>query len=205
MYQPKHFTMTEHAAMVAVMQRHPFATLVTHGDDGMHINHLPLLYTETSGGAVLRGHIARGNRLWQRRLAHAVAVFQGPDAYISPSWYPDKQVHGRVVPTWNYQVVHAQGQLSFPEDGDWFASHLRDLVDRFEQPRDDPWSIDDAPHDYLQKMQRGIVGVELVVESLSGKHKASQNKSDEERAGIRAGLEAQGRSGGTAVLLSGLS
>ncbi|RQW69746.1 FMN-binding negative transcriptional regulator [Halomonas sp. YLB-10] len=212
MYQPRHFAMTDEDARMAVVRAYPFATLVTDGDQGVCIDHLPLMVEQTSQGAlVLRGHIARANALWRlgegeradAAAIEAVAIFHGPDAYISPGWYPDKRRHGRVVPTWNYQVVHAHGRLVFPRESDWLTSHLTSLVDRFEAGREAPWAVDDAPEDYLEGMRRGIVGVELEVTRLVGKHKASQQKPLEEREGIREGLREDGRSARDAAVLCG--
>lgn len=212
MYQPEHFAMADDDAMMAVARAYPFATLVTEGDQGLCIDHLPLMVEQTSQGKlVLRGHIARANALWRlgegervdAAAIEAVAIFHGPDAYISPGWYPDKRRHGRVVPTWNYQVVHAHGRLAFHQESGWLSAHLETLVDRFEAGREAPWSVGDAPEDYLEGMRRGIVGVELEVTRLVGKHKASQHKSLDEREGIRDGLRGDGHSARDAAVLSG--
>ena len=168
------------------------AQLVTVGADGApDATFLPVLWE----GDRLVGHVARANAHWRRMLedSPALAVVTGPDAYVSPGWYASKAEHGRVVPTWNYSVVHLRGRLRIHDDPDWVRALVTRLTDRHEQPRDEPWQVTDAPEDYVVKNLRPIVGVELVVELVEAKAKLSQNRSDEDRAGVAQGLAADGR------------
>ncbi|MCY7401901.1 MAG: FMN-binding negative transcriptional regulator [Nocardioides sp.] len=168
------------------------AQLVTVGADGApDATFLPVLWE----GDRLVGHVARANAHWRRMLedSPALAVVTGPDTYVSPGWYASKAEHGRVVPTWNYSVVHLRGRLRIHDDPDWVRALVTQLTDRHEQPRDEPWQVTDAPEDYVVKNLRPIVGVELVVELVEAKAKLSQNRSDEDRAGVAQGLAADGR------------
>ena len=167
------------------------AQLVTVGDDGLpDATFLPVLWE----GDRLVGHLARANTHWRRIVdgSPALAIVTGPDTYVSPSWYATKAEHGKVVPTWNYSVVHLRGRIRVHDDADWVRALVTRLTDRHEQPRDEPWSVTDAPDDYITKNLRPIVGVELVVESVEAKAKLSQNRSDEDRAGVARGLAVDG-------------
>jgi transcriptional regulator len=168
------------------------AQLVTVGDDGVpDATFLPVLWE----GDRLVGHLARANPHWRRIVADspALAVVTGPDTYVSPSWYASKVEHGKVVPTWNYTVVHLRGRVTVHDDPAWVRGLVTRLTDRHEQPRAEPWAVTDAPADYVEKNLRPIVGVEVVVSSVEAKAKLSQNRSDEDRAGVAAGLAADGR------------
>jgi transcriptional regulator len=168
------------------------AQLVTVGADGLpDATFLPVLWEDDR----LVGHLARANAHWRRIVdgSPALAVVTGPDAYVSPGWYATKAEHGKVVPTWNYSVVHLRGRVAVHDDPEWVRGLVTRLTDRHEQPRAEPWVVTDAPPDYVAKNLRPIVGVELVVESVEAKAKLSQNRSDEDRAGVAAGLAADGR------------
>jgi transcriptional regulator len=168
------------------------AQLVTVGDDGTpDATFLPVLWEDDR----LVGHLARANTHWRRIVdgSPALAIVTGPDAYVSPSWYATKAEHGKVVPTWNYSVVHLRGAVTVHDDPEWVRGLVTRLTDRHEQPRAEPWAVTDAPADYVDKNLRPIVGVELVVGSVEAKAKLSQNRSDEDRAGVVAGLVADGR------------
>jgi transcriptional regulator len=168
------------------------AQLVTVGDDGLpDATFLPVLWE----GDRLVGHLARANGHWRRIVdgSPALAVVTGADTYVSPSWYASKAEHGRVVPTWNYSVVHLRGRVVVHDDPQWVRALVTRLTDRHEQQRAEPWAVADAPEDYVEKNLRPIVGVEVVVESVEAKAKLSQNRSDEDRAGVAAGLAADGR------------
>ncbi len=168
------------------------AQLVTVGDDGLpDATFLPVLWE----GDRLVGHLARANVHWRRIVddSPALAIVTGPDTYISPSWYATKAEHGRVVPTWNYSVVHLRGRIQVHDDPDWVRALVTRLTERHEQPRAEPWAVSDAPEDYVAKNLRPIVGVELLIESVEAKAKLSQNRSGEDRAGVAAGLTADGR------------
>lgn len=192
MYLPEHFHEAHPAALHALIERHPFATLVTRGAPGVDADHLPLvLDTGIGEHGRLRGHVARANPLWKSVTQgdDVLAIFHGPQAYISPAWYPAKQAHGKVVPTWNYGVVHAHGRIRFiPDDAEWLHRLLDDLTRRHEAGRAMPWRITDAPAGFIDRMRRAVVGVEIDITRLVGKHKASQHKPDDERRNIAQGL-----------------
>ncbi|ERE05288.1 FMN-binding negative transcriptional regulator [Pseudogulbenkiania ferrooxidans] len=194
MYQPSHFVEADPAVLLSLMRARPLAVVAVNGEDGPLANHLPLLAVEEEGVLKLRGHVARANPLWRllEDAPQALAVFQGDDAYISPSWYPGKAEHGKVVPTWNYMVAHARGRLRAVDDPVW----LRGLLDQLTRAREagfpQPWQVADAPADYLDKMLRAIVGIELTVSRLDGKYKLSQNQDEATRLSVRAGLAGSG-------------
>lgn len=169
------------------------AQLVTVGEDGLpDATFLPVLWE----GDRLVGHLARANPHWRRIVdgAPALAIVTGPDAYVSPGWYASKAEHGKVVPTWNYSVVHLRGTVRVHDDAQWLRGLVTRLTDRHESSRDVPWGVGDAPEDYVEKNLRPIVGVEVVVSSVEAKAKLSQNRSDDDRAGVAAGLAGEGRS-----------
>ena len=168
------------------------AQLVTVGEDGVpDATFLPVLWE----GVRLVGHLARANGHWRRIVdgSPALAVVTGPDTYVSPGWYATKAEHGRVVPTWNYSVVHLRGAVAVHDDPTWVRDLVTRLTERHERGRAEPWAVTDAPDDYVAKFLRPIVGVELTVSSVEAKAKLSQNRSDEDRAGVAAGLVADGR------------
>lgn len=167
------------------------AQLVTVGEDGLpDATFLPVLWE----GDRLVGHLARANAHWRRIVdgSPALAIVTGRDTYVSPSWYATKAEHGKVVPTWNYSVVHLRGEVRVHDDPAWVRGLVTRLTDRHESSREEPWAVTDAPDDYIDKNLRPIVGVELVVTSVEAKAKLSQNRSDEDRAGVAAGLSADG-------------
>ncbi len=191
MYLPESFAEARLPELHGMIDSAGLATLVTAGPAGPEASHLPLLLAAEEGPfGTLYGHLARANPQW-RLPGPALAIFTGPDGYVSPSWYPSKAADGRVVPTWNYIAVHAAGKLEVFED----AARLRDLVERLtrrhESGRPVPWQVADAPADYIASMLRGIVGVRLPIERLEGKWKLSQNRTDPDRAGVIDGLKAE--------------
>lgn len=195
LYQPGHgkFRVEDPAALLAEMCRQVAGTLVTHTSGGFRTTTLPLLFDPADGDlGTLRGHWARGNPQWREigEETRGLVIFNGPDAYVSPSWYQEKELSGRDVPTWNYITVQAQGWLSVRHEPEWLAAHVRQLVERHEQERSDPWSIDDAPAGYITSQLPAIVGVELRIEHLEAKRKLSQNRSREDIDGAIAGLSA---------------
>jgi len=192
-YQPAHglFLAPDPAAMLAGLCMHVPATLVTFGVDGFRASILPMLFDAGAGEqGVLRGHLARANPQWRsfEDAAAAVAIFNGPDAYISPAWYEEKLLTGKVVPTWNYTTVVVHGTVATHQDVDWLVPHVRELVERHESGRTEPWSIDDTPPGYVEAMARGIVGLELRIARIDAKRKLSQNRSAADIAGAIAGL-----------------
>jgi transcriptional regulator len=199
MYVPEHFRETRVEVLQALVDRHPLATLVTVTGEGLTANHIPMrARLEEGGRGWLRGHIARGNSLWRKLKndAPALAIFMGNDEYISPNWYPSKQEHGKVVPTWNYATVHVHGTIRFIDDAAWLRDFVTGLTDVHEQRRANPWAVSDAPVDYIDANLRAIVGFEIAISSVTGKFKGSQNRSMADRAGVRAGLGTDGRTAG---------
>jgi transcriptional regulator len=172
------------------MREHPLATLVAVNDSGLVANHLPMRIVAEPAPGILRGHIARANPLWKeyRSDIAALAIFQGPQTYISPALYPSKQSTGEVVPTWNYAVVHARGTLRFIHDAEWLRDFVSSLTDEHEAKRSQPWKVTDAPAPYVDKMLALIVGFELSISSLTGKWKLGQNRSKTDRQGLIQGL-----------------
>lgn len=183
-----------------LIRSYPLATFVVHSDE-LIVNHFPLVFVGEGEHGVLKGHIPRANTLWKALEAgqQAIAIFQGPEAYVSPSWYPSKHEHGKAVPTWNYAVVHAHGTPTVVHDSDWLLQHLNELTDQQEAAQDIPWRVSDAPADYTQKMLSGIVGIEMPITAIAGKWKLSQNKSAADRLGVAAGLRNRGTSDALAL------
>ena len=189
MYQPSHFLQTDRDRIAALVAAHPLATLVTReDDDSLCADPVPLLWEPGGEHGVLRGHVARANPLWRRSARPVLAVFNGPQAYVSPSWYPTKQAHGKVVPTWNYAVVHVHARLRAVEDETWLRGLLQRLTDAHEAHRPQPWRVEDAPPDFTGSLLRAIVGLELEVLRVEAKWKLSQNRSAEDRQGVVDGL-----------------
>lgn len=195
MYLPAHFEENRAEVLHALMRAHPLATLASHGAEGLVANHLPLHFAAAAGPqGTLQGHVARANPLWRQAAdTDVLAIFHGPQAYVTPSWYPTKREHGKAVPTWNYVVVHARGRLRAIDDPAWLHVQLQTLVDRHEAGFAEPWRIGDAPPDYIDKMLAAIVGIEIEIGDLSGKWKVSQNQPPANRAGVVDGLRQQGR------------
>jgi transcriptional regulator len=190
-YLPPYFEETRIDTLHAMMRAHPLATLVTVCDSGLVANHIPIeTLSEPGPHGSLRGHVARANPLWKdyRDGAEVLAIFQGPQIYISPSFYPAKRETGEVVPTWDYVVVHARGTLRFVHDPAWLLALVTRLTDTHEAPRKAPWKVDDAPAPYVEKMLSLIVGFEFSIASLAGKWKVSQNHPAANREGVVRGL-----------------
>lgn len=195
MYVPPHFEETRLEVLHELIRARPLATVVTLSADGINANHVPLHLCEEPGRfGALRGHVARSNPMWADRVeeVEALAIFQGAHGYISPSWYPTKREHGKVVPTWNYAVVHAYGPLRVIDDPVWLRGLLEALVSRHEASSIAPWSISDAPPEFVERMIESIVGFEIVISRLNGKWKASQNQPAENRAGVVEALKQRG-------------
>ncbi|WP_308364802.1 MULTISPECIES: FMN-binding negative transcriptional regulator [unclassified Microbulbifer] len=191
MYIPSSFRQEDMAALHQLMRDRPLATLVTSSPDGPNANHIPLqLVAEPGSRGVLRGHIARANPLAREaeEPLQALAIFCGPDSYISPSWYPEKVEHGKVVPTWNYVAVHARGSLRIVEEPHWLREQLEGLTGQKEAGAPSPWSVADAPEDFIEKLSAAIVGIELSIDTLEGKWKVSQNQRRATREGVAGGL-----------------
>jgi transcriptional regulator len=193
MYLPAHFAEQRPEVLHALMREHPFATLLSSDAQGLAADHLPLrLAIDAAGKARLRGHVARANPLWRTAAdSDVLAIFHGPQAYVSPSWYPSKHEHGKAVPTWNYVVVHARGRLTTFDDPLRLRDLLDDLVDHHEAGLPQPWRVADAPPEYIDKMLTAIVGIEIDIATLEGKWKVSQNQPAANRAGVVAALRTQ--------------
>lgn len=192
MYIQQQFQEKRLEVLHALVKAHPFATLVVQGESGLVVNHIPLLLCAEEGGHdVLRGHIARANPMWRELMpsTEAVAIFQGSDSYITPSWYPSKQVDGKAVPTWNYAVVHVHGVPRVIDDPGWLLAHLREMTDEREAGQASPWSVSDAPAEYIGQLVKAIVGIEIPVTRIVGKWKVSQNRPVADRLGVAAGLQ----------------
>ena len=202
MYLPNHFEESRVDVMHALAREHPLATLVTLGAGGLNANHVPLeVDPEPAPLGTLRGHVARANPVWRELTAgvEALAIFQGPSTYVSPAWYATKRETGKVVPTYNYAVVHAYGPLRIVEDAAWLRGLVERLTRRFEAGRAEPWQVSDAPAGFIDAQLRAIVGIEISVSRLLGKWKLSQNRSAADRAGVMAGLGASADPAATAV------
>lgn len=192
MYLPRHFEQPDRTTLHALIREHPLALLVVPGQPdpaGLRADLVPLELA--ADGSRLRGHVARANPLWQQAGAPVLAVFQGPQAYVSPSWYPSKARHGKVVPTWNYTMVQARGVLRAIDDAPWLRELVGRLTDHHEGERGGSWRVDDAPSDYVAQMLAAIVGIEIEITSLAGKWKVSQNRDEADRAGVAQGLAAE--------------
>jgi transcriptional regulator len=200
-YTPQHFEEKRPEVLARAIRDIQFALLVTATNGEYFASHLPMVLKEANGAFTLEAHVARPNEHWKAlgNRPASLAVFQGPQTYVSPSWYESKRQHGKVVPTWNYVVVHAHGALEVVEDRDWLRAHLEDLVAANEGRREQPWLISDAPANFIQSMMRAIVGLRLTVARLEGKWKMSQNRSQADRAGALAGLSASSKPADQAV------
>ena len=195
MYQPRQFREDDPQVLRAFIARHPLGTLVASTAEGLTANHVPMFWrAQGATPGILAGHIAKANTLWQRLAPDeaVMVVFLGANHYITPSWYPAKRVDGRVVPTWNYSVVHAHGTIRFFRDPEAALEKVRGLTELQESGRQAPWAVSDAPADYLQAMLRQIVPFEITLARLQGKFKASQHRPAEERAAVTAALHAEG-------------
>lgn len=195
MFQPPVFREERREVMYDLMRAHPFATLVSSALGHLSADHVPLvLYADGQQKAVLHGHIAVANPLFRETEGpiEIMAIFQGPQSYITPSWYRSKKEHGKVVPTWNYVVVHARGTLRFIRETDWLLAHLNDLTNQHESHRETPWTVSDAPIDFISRQLKGLVGFEIEVGDLAGTWKVSQNKNAADNTGVQAGLRSEG-------------
>lgn len=197
MYIPGHFREDRVEILHDLIRQHSLAALVTLSPGGLVANHIPLIVDpHPAPFGTLRGHMAKANGQWKESLhdVQALAIFQGPSAYITPSWYATKQETGSVVPTYNYMVVHAHGPLATFDDPDVLEGHLRKLTASHEAAFAEPWSVNDAPSAFIRGQMKGIVGIEIPIARLEGKWKISQNRVAGDRAGVMEGLAASGDS-----------
>ncbi|MEQ1804740.1 MAG: FMN-binding negative transcriptional regulator [Burkholderiaceae bacterium] len=196
MYLPSHFEETRVDVLHALIRAQPLGLLITLAEAGLQANPIPFLIdSEPSPLGTLRGHVARANPLWRETRADvdALIVFQGPQAYISPSMYVTKAATGKVVPTWNYVTVQARGRLRAIDDAKWVRGVVERLTQTHEAKRAVPWAVSDAPDDYIETMLRAIVGIEVELSVLQGKWKVTQNRNAADRQGVVYGLEQQGQ------------
>jgi transcriptional regulator len=199
MYRPPAFAEDDIPTLLAMIDVAALAHVVAHGPDGFESSPLPVLADVVDGAVRLRGHVARPNPLWRMAPCDVLVVVPLTDAYVSPSWYPSKAEHGKVVPTWNYEVVHAHGRLVAHDHPAWLDAFVRELTERHESRRSEPWAVDDAPADFVATMLRGIVGIEVAVTRLEGKRKLSQNRPEADRIGATDGMAASGARGAEAT------
>lgn len=192
MYTPPAFREDDPAELRAIMCEARLATLVTATAEGLVATPLPLFLDAGEGAfGTLYGHMARANPQWRLEPAgEALAIFAGPDAYVTPTFYPSKREHGKVVPTWNYAAVHAYGPVEFFEDEARLRDAVTRLADLYERPRAEPWAVTDAPERFIEAQLRGIVGVRLPIARIEGKRKMSQNRPQADRDGVASGLGA---------------
>ena len=199
MYLPAHFAESRPKVLQRLIDEHPFGLLVTRSADDLAANSVPFfLDADPAGGpGILRAHVARANPLWReaRGDVDSLVIFQGAQTYVSPAWYPSKAEHGKAVPTWNYVMVQGRGKLRAIDDASWLQAFVSRLTDHHEsvrvqqspaQPK--AWAVTDAPVDYIDGMLRAIVGLEIVLTSLVGKWKVSQNRPAGDREGVARGL-----------------
>jgi transcriptional regulator len=194
MYAPKHFEETRIDVMHALIEQHVLGILVTMGADGLGADHIPFEIAPPTPDApfgTLRGHVARANKVWQQDGQEVMVVFQGASAYVTPAWYEEKQASGKVVPTYNYAVVHAHGNLRKIEDPAWLLGLLKSLTTKHESARDMPWQVEDAPREFIDTLLGAIVGIEIPLRRMQGKWKVSQNRPLQDRHNIAAGMAGQ--------------
>jgi transcriptional regulator len=195
MYLPKHFEETRVEVLHELIHAHPLGALVTMTADGLDANHIPFEVDPSPAPfGTLRGHVARANPVWRdaSRAVEALVIFQGPGTYISPSWYVTKKETAKVVPTWNYAVVHAHGALRVIDDREWLRAFVETLTNRHEAGRREPWKVTDAPADFIDKQLGAIVGIEVPMTRLIGKWKVSQNRPAADRDGVVQALRQDG-------------
>lgn len=195
MYLPKHFEQQDLDSLTCLIKDYPLGALVTQHDGALEANHIPfLLEGALAAGGKLIGHVAKGNPIWKNLSStqESLVIFQGPEAYITPNWYPSKQVHHQVVPTYNYAVIHIYGTLSFTHDEVAKRRIVTDLSQSMEKARNSNWQVTDAPADYIEKMLGAIVGIELSISRVQAKWKVSQNRDLIDREGVVQGLRGPG-------------
>lgn len=194
MYRPGAFVEDEPERLAALIGASPLASLVVHAEGRLLAAHAPLLAERGIDGRIvaLVGHLARANPVWRALdgATEVLAIFTGPDAYVSPSMYPSKTVHGKVVPTWNYARIEARGRAMIERDPTRVRPYFEHLTNALEQDRPEPWTVDHAPDGYIQKLQHALVGLRIEVEDIRGALKMSQNRSAEDFTGVRDGLAA---------------
>ncbi len=190
MYLPDLFRVDDVAQMHALMRAHPFAALVSSGALGLYASHLPIVLKQEGTHGLIECHLARANPHCKElgEVGEALMIFQGAEGYITPNWYASKAQTGKVVPTWNYAVVHAYGRVEAMDDAEWLRRHVSELTAQQEKDESKPWAVTDAPETFVDAMLRGIVGFRFAITRLEGKWKMSQNREAQDRAGVVSGL-----------------
>jgi transcriptional regulator len=195
MYLPELFRVEDVPQMHALMRARPFAALVSAGSSGLFASHLPTVLKDEGAFGLIECHLARANPHWRELAegAEALMIFQGAEGYVTPNWYPSKAEGGKVVPTWNFAVVHAYGRPEFVNDADWLRRHVTALTAQQEKDEPRPWAVSDAPESFVGAMLRGIVGFRVSITRLEGKWKMSQNRTPQDREGVVKGLARRDR------------
>ncbi len=202
MYLPSYHAQKETAALCALIEAHPLGAWVCQTSTGLVANHIPFLLDRSLGrSGTLLGHVARANPVWKQLAGDvpSVVLFQGPQSYITPRWYPSKSEHGKVVPTWNYAVAHVRGVARAVQDRTWLLDMLTRLTAANEASVDVPWKVSDAPAEFIERLMGAIVGIEITIDHIEGKLKASQDEELPDRLATVAGLSAQGSDNARAV------
>jgi len=194
MYRPDHYRVDDLSLMHALMRARPFVALVSGGAEGLYATHLPTVLKDEGPYGVIEFHLARANPHWKylAQRNEALMIFQGPEGYITPNWYPSKAEHAKVVPTWNYAVVHVYGRPELMQDTAWIRRHVAELTAQQESNEAEPWALTDAPEAFIETMLRGIIGFRLAITRLEGKWKMSQNRDMKDRDGVVRGLRKRG-------------
>ena len=196
MYQPPHFQETRQDILHGLVRAHPLGLLISNGAEGPVANAIPfLLDAEIGPKGRLRAHLAKANPQWrlmaENPASPVLVVFQGADAYVTPSWYETKRETGKVVPTWNYAIVQVRGTVKVIDDQAWIAQQIAELTASQEGGREAPWAVTDAPASFIQSQIKGIIGLEIEIADISGKWKVSQNRPVADRVGVAEGLESE--------------
>ncbi|OYU49131.1 MAG: transcriptional regulator [Rhizobiales bacterium PAR1] len=201
MYEPQHFKLEDQETLFAVIRANPLAILITNGPGGLMANPIPFLIAKNAAGEdVLRAHLARPNPQW-RELAdgEVLVVFQGGDHYVTPGWYATKRETGKVVPTWNYVHIQVRGRASVQDNAEFVRAQIEALTDQQEMSRAEAWAVSDGPEAFITAQMRGIVGIEIAIDSISGKFKLSQNRNEADRQGVVSGLALEANAAGPAM------
>jgi transcriptional regulator len=191
MYNPKLHEENRLDVLQQLIRNHPLGTLVVMGAGELVANAIPFYLDDTRGEfGTLVAHVSRANPVWQLPATDiaALVIFQGAQAYISPSWYASKTEHGKAVPTWNYTVVQARGKVRFIQEREWLLAHVTELTNTHEHEKNNPWQVSDAPEEFIQRLLNAIVGIEIPIENIAGKWKVSKDKSVADKQGVIAGL-----------------
>ena len=207
MHLPEQFAEHRTASQLNLIRRAPLGTLVITGENGFEANHIPFVHRSVENGyGTLCAHVPRVNPVTRMITAEteALVIFHGPEGYVSPAWYATKQEHGRVVPTWNYAVVHAHGRARLIEEGEWIRSQLDELTDQMERHREEPWSVADAPAAFTDSLIGSLVGLEIRIERLEAKVKASQNQPEANQRSVLAALDTEQHGSEFTALMHGV-